>query len=239
MTQLEQTVLPVVSRWRNILDLVTTLAMLAAAVTIVSSRVVRVPSAASKFTLPKSPVSLEGAALRGNPRATVGILEFSDFECPYCSKFARENMPAVKERLIDTGRVLFAFRNLPLSIHSGARRKAEWVVCAGEQDKFWQAHDALFQLGKAESLVSSDGMGSLGLEAKRFEACMSDRAPAIVDRDLAQANELGIAGTPFFLVGLVKTDGRLDVKDVIRGASAAAEFEAAVKKLVNPGKPSS
>jgi protein-disulfide isomerase len=228
MTQVQEVGLTATPRWRIILDVATTLAMLGAAITIVSSRIVRAPSA-PKFTIPSTAVSLEGAAVIGNPRATVGILEFSDFECPFCERFARESMPGVKAKLIDTGQVLFAFRNLPLPMHSGARRKAESAVCALEQGRFWQAHDALFQMNKSDS--SLNPLGALELETGRFQTCISDRAPAIVDRDVAQANTLSIAGTPFFLLGLLQRDGKLLVKETLRGASTPGEFETAVKKV--------
>ena len=77
------------------------------------------------------------------------MLEFSDFECPYCGKFSTEVLPTLQKQYIETGRLLFAFRNLPLKIHPHAEAAAFAASCAGEQQKFWPFHDLLFANPKA------------------------------------------------------------------------------------------
>jgi protein-disulfide isomerase len=97
--------------------------------------------------LPTEPVSLDGAALKGSSSANIAIIEYSDFQCPYCAKFVRDTFPLLNRRYIETGKVLFAFRHLPLdNIHSLAHRAAENAECARQQGKFWEMHDALSRI---------------------------------------------------------------------------------------------
>lgn len=178
--------------------------------------------------LPEEPVSLAGAQLIGNPNARVGLLVFSDFECPYCGDFARDTWPALEERYVRTGQVLVAFRHLPIEqIHLHARRAAEAAVCAGRQGRFWDMHDRLFSdqggLGEAGVVAAAT---ALGLDLNPFAACLdSDETAAAVDRDQRLAGSLGITGTPTFMVGTLDRPGELTVKHLVRGAQAMASFE--------------
>lgn len=97
--------------------------------------------------LPASPISLTDANVRGSASATVALLEFSDFQCPYCGRLARETIPAIEEKYVTPGKVMLAFKHFPLSeIHSAARLAAEAAECAGSQGKFWEFHNGLFAL---------------------------------------------------------------------------------------------
>jgi hypothetical protein len=123
-------------------------------------------------SLSGGPVSLAGATLQGSPSAKVAVIEYLDFECPYCGKFARETLPALDAGYIRTGKVLLAVRHYPLPNHQLAVKAAEAAECAGEQGKFWEMHLRLFQeprnlhdrvlLSHAQPLADSS----------RFEACL-------------------------------------------------------------------
>jgi protein-disulfide isomerase len=93
------------------------------------------------------PISVADVPILGNPAASIGIVLFSDFECPFCGKFARETLPELKTQYLDTGRAFLAFRHLPLAIHTNAERAAEVAACAGASGRFWAAHERFFNPG--------------------------------------------------------------------------------------------
>lgn len=182
--------------------------------------------------LPSVPLSLEGAQLRGNSRASIGVLEFSDFECPYCRGFAREVLPELEKTYLATGRVLLAFRQMPLSIHPTARSSAEVAVCAGRQDRFWPLHDWLFDApAKTDQQAVIQQAEGLGVNSNAMERCLEEDAPRIVGEDLAHANALGVKGTPTFFIGRLLDDGRLEVAERFVGSQRWPSFERAIEAI--------
>ncbi len=145
------------------------------------------------------PVELAGAPVRGNPKAPVTIVEFSDFQCPFCVR-ARPTIARVREVYGD--KVRFAFRHYPLDFHPLAQKAGEAAACAGEQDRFWQMHDRLWEnpqkLGVPDLKAQAQ---ALGLEALAFSACLdSGRHASVVERDFAAGQAYGVSGTPAFFV---------------------------------------
>lgn len=147
------------------------------------------------------PVEPGGDAFALGPKfAPVTVVEFSDFQCPYC----RGAQPVLK-RLIQVygDKVRLVFKNLPLAdIHPQAMPSALAAFCAGEQGVFWQYHDALFASGSDLSPDGLDGAASrVGLNLPRFKSCLdSEKARSAVLADVREANRLGISGTPTFLI---------------------------------------
>jgi protein-disulfide isomerase len=142
---------------------------------------------------------------RGNPRAPVTIVEFADYECPYCKQAA----DTIKQVLDTYGdQVRFAYRDFPLDMHANARPAAEAAHCAGTQGKYWEYHDKLF----ASEDLSAAQLGALadqlGLDRAKFDECMAnDTFVERIDKDLADGNDLGINGTPVFYVNGRLLDG--------------------------------
>jgi protein-disulfide isomerase len=199
------------------------------------------PSPASKpiSAVPGGAVSIEGAAIEGGSTARVAVIEYSDFQCPYCGAFARDTLPTLRDRYVRTGQVLFAFRNLPLEqIHPHAFMAAEAADCARAQGKFWQMHDLLFHA--QESL--DDGSirkiaGTVPLQMQKFDSCLAGPAAARVASDAAGAKALKISGTPVFLVGRIDRAGDVTVAQRISGAKPLKDFEIALDGLI--GTPAS
>lgn len=226
--------------FRAWLDLVATVMVIAVAAGLLyrmvvpaTARAIRPAASAARAEppLPSEPVSLEHAALKGDPAAPVAIVAFSDFQCPYCRVFAQDTWPALQKALVDTGKVQFAFRHLPLdSIHPQARRIAAGAECARQLGRFWDFHDSLFsrqkELGSADlSALAVD----LGISKPAFDSCVAGDGPAaLVQADSRSASALGVAGTPTFLVGRVGDDGRVRVTHRLVGAQSVDEFTAAV-----------
>ena len=145
-------------------------------------------------------VSTEGAPVRGSAGAPVTVVEFSDFECPFC-KQTHPTLKQVLERY--PGKVQLAYRDFPLdSIHPQARRAAEAARCANDQGKFWEYHDVLFT--QSPQLALEDlrrYAGQLGLDVTKFDGCLAAGVhKATVQRDLDEGNRLGITGTPAFFI---------------------------------------
>jgi protein-disulfide isomerase len=149
---------------------------------------------------------------RGQSDAPVTIVEFADFQCPYC-KQAETSVRTVMSRY--PTQVRLVFRHLPLTqIHPNAQVAAQAAVCAERQGKFWQMHDALYADQAALTRVALDGTARhLGLDAQRFTACMSDAATAAtIAADKKAADDLGISGTPYFFVNGRPIDGSVPVE---------------------------
>ena len=158
---------------------------------------------------PKVEVAYDPARLRGNPKAPVVIVEFSDFQCPYC----RSVQPTLKNLLAKyEGRVSLSYRDLPLrDIHPQAQMAAEASRCAGEQGKFWEYHDLLFENPNKlnrEGLVEQ--ARSLKLDEKQFDSCLSSgKYKAQVEHDRQLGMRAGLTGTPGFFINGNMLSGNL------------------------------
>jgi protein-disulfide isomerase len=144
----------------------------------------------------------QGTPVKGKAGASVRVVEFADFQCPYCSR-AADTMKELAAKYGD--RVEFSYRHFPLrSIHPEAQRAAEIAACSGEQGKFWEAHDALYaHQDKLDEASAKEAVVAVGVDAARLEECLaSNRAKDLVDADMKKGEEAGIEGTPsFFLNG--------------------------------------
>jgi protein-disulfide isomerase len=147
------------------------------------------------------PVELDGAPVRGNPSAPVTVLEFSDFQCPYCVR-ARPTVARVRETYGD--KVRWAFRHFPLppDVHPLAQKAGEAAACAGEQGKFWEMHDRLWASnGMLEVPELKSAAAAVGVDSARFAECLdSGRHAGLVERDLGAGAGWGVSGTPAFFV---------------------------------------
>jgi protein-disulfide isomerase len=155
---------------------------------------------------PRVQVGYDRDRLRGSPKAPVVIVEFADFQCPYC----RRVEATLKDLLSKYGdRVSLAYRDFPLDqIHPEAELAAEAARCAGEQSKFWEYHDQLFSASKLERPALLEYAHSLKLDEKRFDSCLaSGKYKPDIQRDLQEGTQAGVSGTPAFYINGVPLDG--------------------------------
>jgi protein-disulfide isomerase len=148
---------------------------------------------------PRQKVSSANSASKGSASAPVEIIEFSDFQCPFCLRAD----PTVRQVLSTYGdRIRFVYRHYPLPNHPMARPAAEAAACAGEQGKFWPYHDLLF--ANPSKLADADlkqHAASLGLNAAQFNSCVdTHKLQPQIDRDLKDGEEAGVNGTPAFFI---------------------------------------
>jgi protein-disulfide isomerase len=157
-------------------------------------------------------VDVTGAPARGYAKAPVTIVEFSDFQCPYCVR-ARPTVKRVSEAYGD--RVRWVFRHYPLDFHPQAQKAGEAAACAGEQGRFWEMHDRLWENPQKLQVADlKEHAQALQLDVPGFSACLDGgRHADLVERDLRAGQEYGVSGTPAFFV-----NGRL--------ISGAQPFEA-------------
>jgi protein-disulfide isomerase len=158
------------------------------------------------LSAPRVEVAYDPARVRGNPKAPVMIVEFSDYQCPYCHQVE----PTVKEVLAKYGdKVSLSYRDFPLTaIHSQAMIAAEASRCAEEQGKFWEYHDQLFAASKLEKDSLIEYARNLKLDDKQFESCLtSEKYKADIDKDLQEGKKAGITGTPGFFINGVALSG--------------------------------
>ncbi len=159
----------------------------------------------------KVQVSSDDDAFLGPENAKVTIVEFSDYQCPFCRSFWRETLQEIKKEYIDSGKsVKFVYRDFPLSIHPLAQKYAETAECAGDQEKYWQMHDKIFakqdDLGQGTiSSYDTDDIkgwaGELGLNVSEFSQCLdSNKYAEEVRRDFNDGAALGVGGTPTFFI---------------------------------------
>jgi protein-disulfide isomerase len=163
---------------------------------------------------PRLEITYDPHRLKGSAAAPVRIVEFSDFECPYC----RAEEQTVKDVLAKYGdRVALAYRDFPLTnIHPKAQLAAEASRCAAEQDKYWEYHDRLFANPGLESKDLKAHATALGLDTGKFNTCLDDRKEkAAVDKDAEDGRAAGVTGTPIFFIN----------GSPLLGAQPIAEFE--------------
>ena len=182
---------------------------------------------------PQDPISIEGAPILGDRNAKVAVIVFSDFECPYCGRSARDVLPEVDRQYLRTGKVFLAWRHYPLPEHKNALKAAEAAECAARDGKFWALHDWAFrhqtELVRANLLAAAT---TLGLDPTAFGACLDGQTTAKVKADLDASKGFAITGTPTWFVGVVQADARVKVTDRLEGARPFADFQRAIDKVL-------
>lgn len=172
----------------------------------------------------KSEIMTQGN-VKGNPDAAVTIVEYSDFECPFCARFYREAYKDIIKEYVEPGLVKIEFRQFPLrQIHGNAQKAAEASLCASEQDRFWGMHDMLFEKGVAGGVATYKKYASeLGLDTDMFNECLDSGSMADeVERQLQQGVISGVRGTPGFEI-----EGEL-----VSGAQPFAAFKSVIDAML-------
>jgi protein-disulfide isomerase len=178
------------------------------------------PSGNTAPTVDLSGVELEHVL--GDKDAPVTIIEFSDYQCPFCKKFYAETLPQIKSNYIDTGKVKFVYKDFPLSFHQMAQKSAEAAECAGEQGLYFEMHDKIFE---GQSILSLDNLKIWaseidGIDVEQFNNCLDNGDyEAEVKADMIEGQQVGVTGTPGFFINGQK----------IVGAQPYSVFEAAIE----------
>lgn len=180
---------------------------------------------------------LGNVPFKGEVNAPVTLVEFSDYQCPFCKRHADTVLPALLESYVTTGKVRFVMREFPIeNLHPRAEAASEAALCAADQGNYWGMHDALFNDQKANSDEDFQRFAEdLGLNAAKFSLCMlDDRRLEQIKADQLEGQKLGISGTPSFVLGLTDPDdsNTVHLTRFIRGAQPFPTFAGAIESLL-------
>lgn len=179
-------------------------------------------------------LTLSGQPSLGSPNAPLVMVEFTDFQCPYCSRFHAQTFPLIRKAYVESGRLRYVTLDFPLTtIHAEALQAARASHCGEEQGRYWETHEALFsqrgQLARTNLLTTAKG---LGLNVPRFSACLDNRAnDERIKRDISQGRAIGVSGTPTFLLG--RPSGRTVVGQIVVGAQPYEVFDNLIRAMLD------
>lgn len=157
----------------------------------------------------RAKLALDGTPMLGVKTAPITIVEFTDYQCPFCQRFHVTTFAELKKNYIDTGKVRFFSRDMPLDFHPNAMRAAQAARCANEQGKYWQLRDVM---GANPNNLDLDSIarfaGDLKMDVNALRSCVqSDKYKGAVQSDVAEALKVGANGTPTFVVGATTPEG--------------------------------
>jgi protein-disulfide isomerase len=179
--------------------------------------------------IPIGEIPTEGAPSKGDQDAPVLMIEYSDYQCPYCSRYVQETLPLIEENYIQTGKVRYVFKDFPLSFHAQANLAAQAARCAGDQGDYWGMHDLLFAnqqdwANDGAAQTFSGYAGQLGLDTSRFDSCLASGVYAdAIKNETQEGLSVGVSGTPAFFV-----NGQF-----ISGAQPYQAFQQAIEAALN------
>jgi len=177
--------------------------------------------------------SVGGNPVIGSESAKLILVEFTDYQCPFCSRYARATFSLIKEKYVEEGIIQYAVIDRPLTdMHPEAAKAAESAHCAREQGKFWEMHKALMaNQDELKNLVFY--ADALGLDNREFEVCLnSGKYKGLVEENTALAGRLGIAGVPGFIIGTVDASGGVKAVSFISGAQPFDVFRQALDEAL-------
>jgi len=184
-----------------------------------------------------SDVRLGDKPVMGSKKATVALIEFSDYFCPYCSQFHRNTFELLKKNYIDTGKMQYVYRDYPRAGAKQAVDAAVAVNCAGDQGAYWKMHKKLFLRSPRinQNYYRSTANG-LGLNTGKYESCLKNpQNYNAVKKDFDYGGMLGVRGTPTFYIGRVK-GGKIVSPVRIVGAQPYKKFSESIDRILNPVK---
>ena len=183
-------------------------------------------------------IDLGANPVKGARDAPVTLVEFTDYQCPYCARHVRETWPRIERQYVATGKLRYATLDLPLErIHPLAFKAAQATHCAEQQGGFWRMHDRLFASQQALEPWTAHAE-ALGLDVATFDACLEGGLyAAAVRRDMAVAARLGVDGTPGFILARTDPNDPTKVRGLsfLSGARPFADFQAAIDRALADG----
>jgi protein-disulfide isomerase len=174
----------------------------------------------------------------GRESANLIMVEFSDYQCPFCGRYSRETFPEIKKQYIDSGAIRYVVIDQPLPIHPDAPKAAEAAHCANDQGKFVEMHDGM--MAKQEALKDlSSYAKALNLNIGEFESCLNaGKYRDAVSGNMALAKELGMNGVPGFIIGTLdaKDSGKVTGISTVRGAVPLGNFQKEIEAAISANK---
>ena len=158
-----------------------------------------------------SDINFDNDPIRGDEHASINLVEFSDYQCPFCKRTFDDTMPELKEKYIDTGKIKHVFRDYPMPFHQNGIPAANAAECANEQGKFWEYHDILFSKQTEWQNLSGNStndklkvyaLNITNIDTNKFNSCIdSKKYKEEVEKDISDGSIYGVSGTPTFYIG--------------------------------------
>lgn len=195
------------------------------------------PAAAAAPSFQPKDVTVDSAPVLGSANATVTLMEFSDYQCPFCARHYREVMPTLVKDYVDTGKLKYVMRENPIqSIHSRAMAASQAGLCAHDQGKYWEMHNRMFDNQRELTDENLKAWAvEIGLDDAAFTACLDDKKyEKAVNDDLTLGRGLGIRGTPGFVLGLTDPNdpNKAHMTEFINGAQSLDNFKRTIDELL-------
>ena len=192
---------------------------------------------AAKPAFKEQIISIGSSPYKGKVDATVTLVEFSDYQCPFCARNYRDVMPTLVKEYVDTGKLKFVMRENPIpALHRNAMNASLAALCAGDQGKYWEMHNLLFDNQRELGVDNLKAFaGTIGLDTATFNECLdSEKYKEQINADIQSGKKLGISGTPGFVLGLTDPDDpdKALMSVFIKGAQSLDNFKAAIDELL-------
>jgi len=188
---------------------------------------------------PQAPVSdkvsyafVPGTYTMGKEDAPLVLVEYTDYQCPFCQRFHNDAFAQIKTNYIDTGKIRFVTRDFPLSFHENAMKGAVAARCSAEQGKFWDFRNTLIvNASQLQADKINDYAKNASMDVAKFKACFeSDKYKTAIDKDIAEGTVAGVTGTPAFVLGRVQ-NGKIEGIRIV-GAMPYAQFDAKIQDFL-------
>jgi len=173
-----------------------------------------------------------GGFSEGKANAPLVLVEYTDYQCPFCQQFHNTAYAQIKANYIDTGKVRFISRDFPLDFHENSRRGANAARCAAEQGKFWELrHAMIVNASQLQQDKISGYAANVKLDMAKFQSCVAaDKFKAAIDKDIAEGTAAGVNGTPSFVLGRIE-DGKLQGVRLV-GAMPYDQFDSKIQEML-------
>jgi protein-disulfide isomerase len=186
-------------------------------------------------------ISIAGRPSIGVDTASVVIVEFADFDCPFCLRHARSTFPEIRRRFVETGVAQYVVKSLPLEeIHPGSLKAAVTAECLHRQNSYWPMRDVLFDaIAVRRDMMSV--IRTAGVDTEKLSLCLGQPfASATIRNDIAEADRLGVQGTPTFVLGPRTNDGMsIQPTVVLSGLQSIERFAVAIEAVLGSRVPTS
>ena len=179
-------------------------------------------------------IDISALAVHGSNSARVVLVEFSDFECPFCDRHAKSVGKQLDDEFVATGKIKHGFANYPQNKHASAALLAVAGMCASNQNKFWKMHEQIFAHAPRSEFDVSSVATNMGLDLRQFQECLKGDREVLrrIEQQRQMAQKLQLMGTPGFAIGVSDTENRVKVQMLIRGSQPLHVFQEVLKKVI-------
>jgi protein-disulfide isomerase len=202
----------------------------------------RAPAKRVETPFKKQVVNVEGLPFQGKADATVTMLEFSDYQCPYCASFNRKVIPTLVKEYVDTGKLKYVIHEYPAEkIHPHATNASMAALCAGDQDKYWEMHNLMFEnQGQLGIEYLKDYAETIGLDTASFNECLDSKKylKQITDGIASSKKRFGVRVTPSLMLGLTDQDDpdKVNMSLFLIGERVIVPMQREIDKLLDAAK---